>query len=144
MSHRDEHLDMCAAYAVGSLDDAERAEFLAHLDSGCTECAAMLRELERTAALLGSGVQPVEPPPRLRAAVLAAIEPDAPGADAPPPPIPLPRRPRRTGWIGWVAATAAAIVAIVGLQESGRLREEVTRLEEMVAELRANLSASRR
>jgi anti-sigma-K factor RskA len=62
---------LTGAYAVNALDPAERAEFEAHLAT-CPDCAAEVRGLLDTTARLGSA-EAVEPPARLKAAVLAQI-----------------------------------------------------------------------
>ena len=60
-----------AAYALGSLDAAEMAEFEAHLAT-CEFCQQEVAEFSRTAAELSLLTQ-ASPPPRLRANVLAVI-----------------------------------------------------------------------
>lgn len=62
---------LTGAYAVGALDPVELAEFEQHLVD-CAECAAETRGLLATAARLASA-EAVEPPARLKAAVLAQI-----------------------------------------------------------------------
>lgn len=62
---------LLGAYAVDALDDIERARFEAHL-RGCADCRIEVETLRETAAALA--VDPVEPPARLRAEVLAGIE----------------------------------------------------------------------
>ncbi len=65
----DPHM-MTGPYALGALEDDERAAFEQHLAT-CAECAAEVRGFEETAARLGDAVA-VTPPPALRDAVLAA------------------------------------------------------------------------
>ncbi|MDZ5619231.1 anti-sigma factor [Nocardioides bizhenqiangii] len=62
---------LTGAYVVDALDDVERARFEAHLRS-CPDCRIEVETLRETAAALA--VDPVEPPARLRAEVLAGIE----------------------------------------------------------------------
>ena len=43
--HLEEHLDLCAGYALGSLDAPDRIRLEAHLADGCPACEAALAEL---------------------------------------------------------------------------------------------------
>ena len=43
-AHREEHLELCAALALGAIDERDRRELEAHLAAGCPECS---RELAR-------------------------------------------------------------------------------------------------
>ena len=38
--HREEHLELCAAYAVGNIDPADRQKLIEHLGQGCDACEA--------------------------------------------------------------------------------------------------------
>jgi len=62
---------LSGAYAVDALDDVERARFEAHLRT-CPDCQIEVETFHETAAALA--VDPVVPPSRLRAEVLAGIE----------------------------------------------------------------------
>jgi anti-sigma-K factor RskA len=125
---------LSGAYVVDALDDDERAGFEAHLP-GCRDCQVEVAELRRAAGELAHEVAE-EPPPALRAAVLAAaaavrpLPPQTPSAgdpgtvpaQSPTVPtvadrhdgvvVPLRRSPRRRLAN---AAVAAAILAIVGV-----------------------------
>jgi hypothetical protein len=79
-----------AAYVWGALDADERALVDAHR-RGCAACERRLRAAAAVIGQLDQALPRVEPPPALRARVLAAIEPLAqPGQ--PPPPTAGPRR----------------------------------------------------
>ena len=71
--HRQEcdHLDLAVGWALHALEPDEEAEFAEHLPQ-CAECAQRVDRTESVAALLAAGVEQVDPPPRLREAVLAA------------------------------------------------------------------------
>jgi anti-sigma-K factor RskA len=62
---------LSGAYAVGAVDDLERASFERHL-AGCPDCRAEVASLQEAAAALADDVA-VTPPPELRDAVLAGI-----------------------------------------------------------------------
>jgi len=131
--HRDEHLDLCAGYALGNLDPAARAEFEAHLESGCPECEAALADFTSAAAMLAASARPVPLPFGLKARVMNLVQ-ATPRIDAPreasdgaprdvtpaevaPPVIDRPRvvaLPPRRGWgLGeWALAAAAVLLAV--------------------------------
>lgn len=103
---------LSGAYAVDALDDVERARFEAHLRS-CPDCQVEVETLRETAAALA--VDPVEPPARLRAEVLAGIE-----SIRPLPPLidrDQPAAPRRRPWYTTtgplLVAAALVLVALV-------------------------------
>jgi hypothetical protein len=76
MRHED-YKQMLALEAVGALEEGERGALLAHLPS-CEGCRAELRELADAAAALAYTVAPAQPPPHMRADILArarAVDP---------------------------------------------------------------------
>lgn len=120
---RDAHA-LSGAYAVDALDDIERARFEAHL-RGCTECQTEVETLRETATALAA--DPVEPPARLRDAVLAGIE-----SIRPLPPLiehhrPAPRDKPRRRWLttGGPLLLVAALV-LVALATTVALRPWAT------------------
>lgn len=111
--------ELLGAYALGLLDNVERAELERHLE-GCETCRAEAAELRAVAALLpdpGRGQEAAQdrppaslsdplptPPPDLEDRVVDAVLPGGRGAG------------RQTAWRrigGGVAAAAAAVVAVV-------------------------------
>ena len=62
-------LEQAAPYALGALDESERAAFDAHLAT-CEVCANEVRELREVAGLLSLGGRAVAPPPGLRDRIL--------------------------------------------------------------------------
>ena len=42
--HREEHIDLCAGYALGSLDEADLERIDQHLAEGCEHCEAALAD----------------------------------------------------------------------------------------------------
>ena len=97
--------DLTAAYALDSLDDAERETYEAHL-AQCGRCREELGSLGETATALAFAVASPAPPPRLRAAILAAAGAERENV------VPLPmRRP----WLGRAAAAAAGVAACTAI-----------------------------
>lgn len=69
--------DNLPAYALGILDADERTRVDEHLTE-CPECESALLRFEAAVGTLGAAVEPVAPPPALRAALLDEIRmPDA-------------------------------------------------------------------
>jgi hypothetical protein len=104
----DRYREWDAAYVLGALVDAERAEFERHLE-GCSRCRAAVAELEQTALLMG----------RLSSEdALAAATPE-PQPLAPPAPVAAlaraaARRRRRARSLSLAAAVVAVALAAGG------------------------------
>lgn len=134
---------LSGAYAVDALDDVERARFEAHLRT-CPDCQIEVDTFQETAAALA--VEPIEPPARLRAEVLAGIEsirplppliePDrAPAAEQ----AERPERPARRPWLtstGPLLVAAAlvlvALVTTVALQPWASDDEDLSATEQVL------------
>ncbi len=69
--------DVAVGWALHALEPEEEAGFAKHLPH-CKDCEQRVRSTEAVAALLGEGVQQLDPPPRLRAAILAAARAQQP------------------------------------------------------------------
>src|SRR5207244_6287256 len=69
--HREEHLDGCAALALGSVDPADRQAIEAHLSEGCPICEAALSDFSAAIVLLAASAPASTPPPGLREQVMA-------------------------------------------------------------------------
>ena len=131
-------LEQTAPYALGALDEEERASFEAHLAT-CDVCASEVRELREVAGLLATAAPHAAPPAGLRDRILAdarkvrpigTVATDSAGAPASRsrPTVPGDGRgtpgaaqaTRRRTILPWLAAAAAAVGAIVlGLQYRG-------------------------
>lgn len=72
-AEHDEFLDLCAAYALESLDPEERELLEQHLAEGCPLCAAVLPRFQSTVNDMSVTVEPITPDPATRVAVLAAL-----------------------------------------------------------------------
>jgi anti-sigma-K factor RskA len=154
--HRDEHLDLCAGYALGSLDDADRRVLEAHLREGCPTCAAELARFKSGAALWAATVPALRAPGQLRGRVLDAVRADAAADEeqgaARRAPAPRPARRAEDGraprypWVTWGFAAAACLLAAFGVfewqragergRELASVREELTRMRDQLAEER--------
>src|SRR5262245_3246096 len=158
-AHRDEHIDLCAARALGSIGEADRLELERHLADGCPECERALLEFSQGVERLAASAPAVTPSPRVRAKVLEMVRAEAAAAPrgqaapqaaqpAPAPPrrvIELPRR-ERAPWAAWAFAAAAALLAVatIGLWRSGEvLRSELRTAREAVAKAELDLQLER-
>src|SRR5262249_7804239 len=106
-------------YLLGALDPGGAAALEQHL-AGCGACRAELARLRPAARILPEAVEPVEPPPGLRARIMAEVEADA-GAKRP-----AGRRQRSAGSLGprparglAVPVLAAAGLAGYAIRDSG-------------------------
>jgi anti-sigma-K factor RskA len=102
--------ELAGAYALGALSPEEVREVEEHL-AGCN-LHEEFASLRATASALSFAAPERDPPPALRARLLAAIEADAPAA----PVTPVPIEGRRSAWRRRPYALAAALAIIaVGL-----------------------------
>jgi anti-sigma-K factor RskA len=70
--HSDEHLDLCAEYALGTIDDLSRRRLEEHLRDGCRECEAALRDFGAATTALAATATAAKPSAALRDRVAAA------------------------------------------------------------------------
>ena len=110
-AHRDQHLELCAAFVLGCLDEADRLELDAHLRDGCSQCEAEIARLSEALPALAAVAPSATPPAALRARVLDAVRREA----LPPPErtkvLRLEPR-RRFSYATWAWATAAVVLAV--------------------------------
>jgi anti-sigma-K factor RskA len=110
--------DSTAAYLLGALDADESRAFEEHLPT-CERCRTQLADLAPAVHTLAAGVDPVEPPARLEARLMAQVEAEARllrGAERPSAPRAKPwwRRPLQIP-PAWAAAGAALLIALGGV-----------------------------
>ena len=130
-AHREEFLDLCAGYALGSLDDADRVRLEEHLEAGCPECEAALTDFGQASVLLAHSAPRATPGRALRERVLIAAASDHPGhapgnVERRRNVVPMSgwvsgARSRTFAWMGLAAAAAFAVVAGLLLQNTQRL-----------------------
>jgi anti-sigma-K factor RskA len=112
--------DATGAYVLGALDEDERAAFEEHL-AGCPACRAEVDQLLPAAQALPISVDPVAPPPALKARIMAEVEREASllaaaGPEADRPAAPQRRRRRRSLRVPrLVPAAVAAALLVVGV-----------------------------
>jgi anti-sigma-K factor RskA len=118
MSARDHQRfrDDVGAFLLGALTEHERQDFESHL-SGCAECRDEVERLRHAAEALPRSVEQLDPPPSLRAALLAEVR----GADDRRPGLlarllSAPRGVRpAVAWAGVAAVLAIGVITGLGL-----------------------------
>jgi hypothetical protein len=135
MTH-EELRDFYELFALGVLEEPERAEISAHLARGCADCQAGIKGALRLNALLATLPETIEPPRRLRQRILAGIGME-PGLS----------RFWRSAW--GLAALALAIVLVVvaianrrGSQELADTRDQLRRSAFDLAQARQEIQRS--
>jgi anti-sigma-K factor RskA len=134
-------------YVLNAITDAERAEVEAYLAAN-PGARTRLEEAQRASAALPYAVAPVEPPARVKQALMARVHADvAARASAPRPAIKL-------GWLDrlfprplalGLSAVSLLVAVFAGSwaysvnQEVGRLRQETTALRQEIATQQAEL-----
>jgi anti-sigma factor RsiW len=73
----DHFRELIEAYAIGSLDAAERAELEAHLSGGCSECAKALEEARWLVSQLAYLAPNAEPSDMLKGRLLQTVRAEA-------------------------------------------------------------------
>ena len=135
--HRDEHLDLCAGYALGALDEADRVRLDRHLSEGCAHCERALQDYSIGATLLAGALEREMPGPALRDRVLIAAGSLRPAGVADEDreerkviPLPSPRRGSLWPALGWAVAAAFAITSVVFWNRTETMRHDLLRLQD--------------
>ncbi|HJV95183.1 MAG TPA: anti-sigma factor [Albitalea sp.] len=130
-----------AAYALGTLEPAERAAFEAHLAT-CAECTEEVRQLRLAAGALAHAVPQVSPPPSLRARIMNEVAGSgsaAPRADAL---VTLARE--RRGLPAWLQIAAMLVIGAGVFLYAQRMQTRVSNLEAQLAQATAQVASADR
>lgn len=73
MEPTDELREFASLYALDALTPDEKAIYEAHLGSGCAVCASEVTSFRNVTGIIGTSVEPVSPPARLRERLMRAI-----------------------------------------------------------------------
>jgi anti-sigma-K factor RskA len=118
------------AYALGSLEEPERSEMRAHLERGCQDCAAGVRDAREWVFAIGGSLEGPAPPRDLRNRVLATV-------------APAPQK-RWTWFPAWAGAAATALVAAgFVLYQSHNFRVDETSMQAEIQRSLAETAALR-
>jgi anti-sigma-K factor RskA len=119
--------ELIEGYALGVLDDQERASLEAHLASGCTECAQALAEARVLVSQLAYLAPPAEPPAQLKQRLLHTAQNEAtrtPRTTAPAGAIP---------WWLWAGVAALLLFTAYTTWNMRRLTDEIKRVNDQLA-----------
>ena len=153
--HREEHIDLCAAYSLGTLGEADRERLDQHLAGGCGPCEAALAEFSAAMVLLAASAPLARPSADLRARVLSAVSeasqvtPEEEEEEVAPPGRVIELRPRRRtlAWAAWIPAAAAIALAVTSAvlwNRVGRLEGELETRQRQLADLSSRLAEEQR
>ena len=111
MNDHARYQDDIGAYLLGALNDLERKAFERHL-AECPGCREEVERLRPAADALPGSVEQLEPPPELKARLMAEVERDTKVAT-------LPRRGRPTRLLAVAAVLLLGLVAGFGIAQLG-------------------------
>jgi len=133
VNSHDQFGELIEAYALGSLDSADRALIEAHLASGCAECAKALEEARWLVSQLAYLAPNAEPSDMLKGRLLQTVSGEA--ADGP-----VTQQAVRGGAVpGWLWAGVAALLlfSVYSAWNEQRLRNAVANLQQQAEAQRA-------
>jgi anti-sigma-K factor RskA len=119
--HGVEFEELAAGYALGALDEVDRARFRTHL-AACPRCRTLTAELSAAAAILPEALEEMDASPDLRQRILSAARADLPDqVEAPDrlsvvePRLATPAAARRSRTPRWALPLAALFVVTLGM-----------------------------
>lgn len=135
MNNNDPFRDKVEAYALGTLEEAERSELEAHLTSGCATCQRALAEGRWLVAQLGYLAEEATPPGELKNRLLARVRAEAATTQFPSPGS---SGSRRIPWWMWGAVAALLLLTLystwVARELETKVRESNRRADEVIRE----------
>ena len=160
MNH-DEIKDSISAYCLGALDETEQSSIAEHLKQGCSECEALLGEMQEVVNGLAFAAPAKKPPALVKEKILAAIEPQKTPTAAPltqfkekveDATVELLQRARER-WmrVSWGLSLAIAVILVLVGLYGQNLKTKITFLEkrlevsdQVVSQLRTELTEQER
>ncbi len=124
MSEHDQFRELIEAYALGALDEQDRATLEAHLAAGCADCSNALQEARWVASQLAYLAPPAEPSDMLRARLLQKARAEASAAKQA-----SSSRGSVPYWL-WAGAAALLIVTLYSTWNARRLQMEIQAVNE--------------
>jgi anti-sigma-K factor RskA len=122
VNEHDQFRELIEAYALGSLDEPERATLEAHLAAGCAECDKALQEARWLVTQLVYLAPPAEPSEMLRARLLQKVRAEADASQTPSPSqtaIPF--------WM-WAGIAALALLTAYSTWNAQRMHKVIVEL----------------
>jgi len=125
--------ELIEAYAIGSLDSADRALIEAHLASGCAECVKALEEARWLVSQLAHLAPAAEPSDMLKGRLLQTVRAEAAGGPA--------RQQAARGaaipWWLWAGVAALLLFSVYSAWNEQHLRNAVANLQQQAEAQRA-------
>ena len=137
MAHNEHFEELAALQALGIPLGGEAAEFARHLE-GCSECQALVADLEAASSAFAAQTAPVAPRPAVRRAILSAVSGQS-GTKEPETKVPATAK-RRYG--AWAFAIAATLALIFFVNDDARLRRDREELRSRTADLSSRLESA--
>jgi len=125
-----EHIE---AYAIGSLDAADRAPIEAHLASGCADCVKALEEARWLVSQLAYLAPDAAPSEMLKGRLLQTVRAEA----ADDPERQSPARTAAVPWWLWAGVAALLLFSVYSAWNEQRLRNAVANLQQQAEAQRA-------
>ncbi len=133
MNSHDQLRELIEAYALGSLDLADRALIEAHLASGCAECAKALEEARWLVSQLAHLAPAAEPSDMLKGRLLQTVRAEAAGGPA----RQRSARGAAVPWWLWAGVAALLLFSAYSSWNEQHLRNAVASLQQQAEAQRA-------
>jgi len=125
----DQFRELIEAYAIGSLDAADRAALEAHLATGCSECSKALEEARWLVSQLAYLAPDAAPSDMLKGRLLRSVRSQAAGSPVPQPAVPRYALP----WWLWAGVAALIVFSLYSAANERKLRDQVAELQQQTA-----------
>lgn len=127
MNTHDHFRELIEAYAIGSLDAAERAELEAHLAEGCADCGKALEETRWVVSQLAYLAPIAEPSDMLKGRLLQTVHAEAASGGRP---AEEGVRPAGIPWWLWAGIAALLLFSSYSAWNERKLRSEIATLQQ--------------
>jgi anti-sigma-K factor RskA len=129
----DQFRELIEAYALGSLDSADRTLIEAHLANGCAECVKALEEARRLVSQLAHLAPSAEPSDMLKGRLLQTVRAESPNGPALQPAV----RGAAIPWWLWTGVAALLLFSVYSAWNEQHLRNAVANLQRQAEAQRA-------
>ena len=133
MNDHDQFRELIEAYALGSLDSADRALIEAHLAGGCAECAKALEEARWLVSQLAHLAPNAEPSDLLKGRLLQTVRSEVASGPARQQAV----RGVAIPWWLWAGVAALLLFSVYSAWNEQHLRNAVANLQQQAAAQRA-------